>query len=250
VSAAFLATNRQAILLGVTHQLTGLAPHPTLAFQYCGSLAPVALSEACRHSIARIGQSLVSATGLCGVFGIDLIVESETPWLVEVNPRFTASMELFEYPDRLSVMGRHMRSFPDSSGSPSPQFAAERDGVCEVPARQYGATSDQATSHACALKVIAYLVGGGRVSRTLHGQLVARGHDVADIPMPGVHLRAGDPLCTVLVRGRDFPDLITQGVGLWNWLKRQAGDLTWTAVRLQRALEAAHARAQLGTNTS
>ena len=40
--------------------------------------------------------------GLRGVFGIDAIVRNGVPWPVEVNPRYTASVEVIEIADRAS----------------------------------------------------------------------------------------------------------------------------------------------------
>ena len=43
--------------------------------------------------LQRLGEVLASASGLMGWFGIDYVLRDGEPWPVEVNPRYTASVE-------------------------------------------------------------------------------------------------------------------------------------------------------------
>ena len=44
----------------------------------------------------RIGDTLRSAYGLVGLFGVDVILNGNQLWVLEVNPRYTASVEVLE----------------------------------------------------------------------------------------------------------------------------------------------------------
>ena len=47
-----------------------------------------------------------------GLFGIDAVVQDGVPWPVEINPRYTASMELLERSQpTLSLLSRHRAVF-------------------------------------------------------------------------------------------------------------------------------------------
>jgi predicted ATP-grasp superfamily ATP-dependent carboligase len=92
-SAVAVADGRDATMLGVTEQLhrggylwTGNLSPPRLPAPECDELAD-RLESACRTVAARFGVR--------GAFGIDAIWDGRELWLLEVNPRPTASLELF-----------------------------------------------------------------------------------------------------------------------------------------------------------
>ena len=65
-------------------------------FNYCGNIGPITLPVPVRNILQGIGDTLAVKAGLRGVFGIDFILEGKTPVPVEVNPRYTASVEVLE----------------------------------------------------------------------------------------------------------------------------------------------------------
>jgi uncharacterized protein len=106
-SASFLATETGAKLLGAAGQWSGKefgAPQP---FQYAGSYAPFELTGDERHSLEHLADRLATAAGVRGLFGLDLIRSSDGLWLIEVNPRYTASMELHETIHGESFVAKH-----------------------------------------------------------------------------------------------------------------------------------------------
>ena len=44
-----------------------------------------------------MGAALADVFDLCGLFGVDGVVRGNRFWPVEINPRYTASMEVLEY---------------------------------------------------------------------------------------------------------------------------------------------------------
>jgi Predicted ATP-dependent carboligase related to biotin carboxylase len=83
-------------LLGTTESL------PTDDFTYQGSLyRHHGMSRELSREVKRLGRFLQSHFQLTGFFGIDLIVNDRGIFVLEVNPRWTASMELLPQVMRL-----------------------------------------------------------------------------------------------------------------------------------------------------
>lgn len=91
------AIYRDGRLLGVTRQLVGEPWLHAPRWQYCGSVGPLILTESEKRRWKSLGEFLGTWAGVQGIFGVDAIVRDGTPWPVEVNPRYTASVEVIEY---------------------------------------------------------------------------------------------------------------------------------------------------------
>ena len=94
--AVYVAADGEAQLLGVTRQIIGEPWLRAHGFQYAGSIGPWPVSEATRATLARLGKVLSEQFELAGLFGVDFILDGEQVWTVEVNPRYTASVEIVE----------------------------------------------------------------------------------------------------------------------------------------------------------
>lgn len=184
ISAAFLATALATELLGVSEQLIGRPELHAPPFGYCGSLFPwPQLTPEVTAQIQQVGNVISQACGLRGLFGIDLISDGQTAWLIEVNPRYTASMELIEYARQIPLIDWHRRAC--IAADPSPIALAAAD------------VADQF----CA-KVILYADHPARgldlsaeIPRTISlGELPS----LADIPTAGSEIVAGQPVFTCL----------------------------------------------------
>ncbi len=101
-SVVFVAAGGRAVPLGVSRQLVG--EHAS-ARRDTGTAAASSPRPATRSS--RRGEALVAAAhalaravaeefGLVGVNGIDFVARDGVPYAIEVNPRWSASMELVE----------------------------------------------------------------------------------------------------------------------------------------------------------
>ena len=107
-SAVFVGSGRKAVLLGVTRQLIGVRWSGGDGFRYCGSVGPLTLPNAVAENFVRIGAVLAHEFELAGLFGVDAIVNAEGVWPVEVNPRYTASVEILERAFGIRAMGLHV----------------------------------------------------------------------------------------------------------------------------------------------
>jgi uncharacterized protein len=97
MAALYLAEGQQARLLGLTRQLVSEPWLHASPFHYCGSLGPVHPGARLRENLERIGNTLTAGCQLRGVFGVDGVLRDGNFWPVEVNPRYTASVEVLEY---------------------------------------------------------------------------------------------------------------------------------------------------------
>jgi predicted ATP-grasp superfamily ATP-dependent carboligase len=108
--AVYVAAGGRARLLGVTRQLIGRKWCGTAGFHYSGSVGPIRLDRPEQAAFRRIGQILAAQFGLVGLFGVDAVVSSGRVWVVEVNPRYTASVEVIEWATGIRAIALHAQA--------------------------------------------------------------------------------------------------------------------------------------------
>ncbi|WP_435015757.1 ATP-grasp domain-containing protein [Tundrisphaera sp. TA3] len=109
LSAIYVAEGGRCRLAGITRQFVGgTGDGPRVAYR--GSLGPWPVASEVSAEVERIGAVLASAFPLAGIFGVDLILSGGRAWAIEVNPRYTASVEVLEWASGLSVLARHLRA--------------------------------------------------------------------------------------------------------------------------------------------
>jgi predicted ATP-grasp superfamily ATP-dependent carboligase len=121
-AAVFVGDGRDAALLGVSRQLIGALWLHAAPFQYAGSVGPVTLELSLQQRFAQIGNALTRGFGLRGLFGVDCVLADGVPWPVEVNPRYTASVEVLEYATGHAALALHRHVF--DGGTSAPPWAA------------------------------------------------------------------------------------------------------------------------------
>jgi predicted ATP-grasp superfamily ATP-dependent carboligase len=112
-------------LLGVTEQLVS-------RFAYRGSVGPLDIDTA---EIERIGALVAWRCGiqLDGLFGIDMIRDHYGDvWPIEINPRYTASMEIIERCGG-GIMGKRIIFAPRDFIAPDLYDVYDPDEVADVP---------------------------------------------------------------------------------------------------------------------
>ena len=93
--ASFYSSEQGVELLGVTQQLIDCPWTGAPRFHYAGSVGPSKLSDVLQKEVERLGQYLGHQFSLRGWFGVDFMIDSDQAiHILEVNPRYTASMEL------------------------------------------------------------------------------------------------------------------------------------------------------------
>ena len=185
-AAVYVAARGSAMLLGVTEQLVGVGWSGAPVFSYAGSIGPLALKPWQQKGFARLGGCLAKEFGLVGLFGVDAVVSAERIWILEVNPRYTASVEVLERTLELSAVGLHV--------------AACRDGA--LPRVK---AAPRSSPPARAGKVIVYarrqMVVPEALALAVEPHLGATWPRYADVPPPGTEIRSGRPILTLLSSG-------------------------------------------------
>ncbi|HKI18056.1 MAG TPA: ATP-grasp domain-containing protein, partial [Isosphaeraceae bacterium] len=180
-SALYIGAPRGASLVGVTRQLIGAPGSP---FGYRGSIGPLATSAPLTARLKALGSVLSSAFGLTGWFGVDYILNRGIPWPVEINPRYTASVEVHELFLGRSLLSDHRRAC---------------EGIDED--TDSSAISGE-TSRPVFGKLIIYAPRGVVVPECLRLRAQARDlfavNSIADVPWPGTSIGVGEPLMTLL----------------------------------------------------
>ena len=70
--------------------------------------------------LQQLGLDLARGCGLRGLFGVDFVLSEGVPWPVEINPRYTASVEVLEYADPHAPYGlRGIGEPPTISSGPA-----------------------------------------------------------------------------------------------------------------------------------
>jgi predicted ATP-grasp superfamily ATP-dependent carboligase len=93
VSALFLATKRKACVLGFSEQWT--TPAPRRLWRYGGAVRPAALPHAAMAGMMDAVTRAASAFGLQGLASADFVLEGNHPFLLEINPRPGATLDIF-----------------------------------------------------------------------------------------------------------------------------------------------------------
>ncbi len=113
-SAAFLSSPHptpRCSLLGASWQI---AAHSSSAgpvrFQYGGSVGPAKLPAPWPAKLVDFGDLVTRETGIVGLWGVDYIYTPASMTVLEINPRWTASMELFELLTGASLLPLHIEA--------------------------------------------------------------------------------------------------------------------------------------------
>jgi predicted ATP-grasp superfamily ATP-dependent carboligase len=184
LSALFVAERTgRATVVGLTQQLIG---RPSSPFAYRGSIGPWPVSAAAGSRIGAIGDALASTFGLVGLFGVDFVLsDDDVPWPVEVNPRYTASVEVIELAAGRALLDAHRRA---CEGQPLNLGEGLKDPARGFLAKEYVfATQDG--------EFLAEVDGWGEPAKPF---CVPR---VADVPRVGTRIAAGEPVLTVFANG-------------------------------------------------
>ncbi len=198
VAAVFVTDRQQATLGGVTRQLIGVDWTGGGGFRYCGSIGPVQLGQPLMEQIEDVGNALSRRFGLRGLCGVDGVISDGQFWTVEVNPRYTASVEILQRAGCDAPIALHAAAF--GATPPSSQFGPSL--AAKTPIRQFG-------------KAIVYARTDVRIG-TRFVEAVSQLNDpaaeplVADIPPLSQEISAAHPVATVFSTGSSEDELLAK----------------------------------------
>ncbi|HLD09981.1 MAG TPA: ATP-grasp domain-containing protein [Methylophilaceae bacterium] len=169
VSILFLADGASAEIVGFNEQW--LAPTIEMPFRYGGAVGNINLPECCAERMAQAARAVTAAAGLRGLNSMDFLLDGEDELALEVNPRLSATFDLYDVPD---LFERHLR--------------ACRGELSSLPS----------ASHASKAHLVMYASRDMTIPGMLDWPVWT-----ADLPPAETLLKAGEPLCTVLAQAPD-----------------------------------------------
>lgn len=177
VSLLFAADGMNVKEVGFNQQW--LAPTALMPYRYGGAVSRAELPQAVRQQLLAAAQKLTSAVGLRGLNSLDGIMQGERLWVLELNPRLTATFDLYPV-ESGQLFELHMQAAAGSLAN-WPQL------------------SDKARAH--------YIVyAPENIS-------LPEGFDwpawTADIPPAGALIKAGEPVCTVTAEADSAGQAVT-----------------------------------------
>ncbi len=135
VSALLLANGVSAIVLGFSEQWA--CPAPRQPFRYGGAVRPADIAPGLAERLAESACRLAAALSLTGLNSADFLVDGEDFWILEINPRPGATLDIFEA-DGGSLFSLHMGACAGDLIDDAPRldgakasaiFYAERDVI-------------------------------------------------------------------------------------------------------------------------
>jgi uncharacterized protein len=196
LSVSFLSNGHGVKILGVMQSLcaheTGPYLNPRFApkssWTYTGSYGPIETSQAHRTAFMALGQRIVAETQYQGLLQMDILIDQHQKlFLIDINPRWTASMELVEMATN--------RNLIDLLLNPTTESLQE----CQSSQRFF--------------KWILYATEEIEVSQTFSNELLQKAWTRspplfeeplpwgwADIPQPMTRIRTGEPFATLIGR--------------------------------------------------
>ncbi|MGN6867360.1 MAG: ATP-grasp domain-containing protein [Solirubrobacteraceae bacterium] len=189
-SAVAIGDGRRAAVLGLTEQL-----HRSSGFGWMGNVVPPRLPAGERaeldDQLRAVCAEVVARFGMRGAFGIDAVWDGRHAWVLEVNPRPPASLELFGP----GCFEAHVRG-------------ARGLGLSGVPATP-----------------------GPKVKLVLYADRDVRAPDpgwwpedlVRDIPHADEEIKRGAPVCTLISTDASVPELVEHGARLLSALPDAVG---------------------------
>jgi predicted ATP-grasp superfamily ATP-dependent carboligase len=213
LSSVFVSNKSDSQLIGMTRQLVGDSDFTKSQFQYCGSIE-CELSTETKASAQEIGLKIGAEFGLNGLWGIDFIETESGLVPIDINPRLTASMEIFESGFRFS--GSSVQSMIDL-------HVQAMSGELDLAEFKRALDASRMRSSHFEAKGILFNLESSEIDVTerLHSRLRSHfdiqffssqkiGSSIADIPRVGITIAPGHPMLTVRVRTKRIEELENQ----------------------------------------
>jgi len=192
-SAAFVADGTNGVVIGLMRQFIGQREFGAAGYTWCGNILPLPLELdqylCVIEEVEKMVSLLVRYFSLKGVGGIDLIISRGSdnrplPFLIEINPRHTGSMELIEWAYGLNIYSLHLNAF----NGLLPEFSLSKSLIDNC----YG-------------KAIVFAPESVSIRKT--DEWAEQGRH--DIPFPGDKIDQGKPVCSVLACGETHNKCMT-----------------------------------------
>lgn len=194
-SIVFAADGSRAVPLALSRQLIGDPRFGASGFRYSGSVLDHGADDTFLDRAIALAHAATEEFGLVGVNGVDFVARDGAPWVIEVNPRFSASMELAERAYGISVFDAHVRSCRG-----------------ELPSFDLRAARQASPAYGKAVLYARATVALGDTTAWLDDECIR------DVPHPSETIPKGRPICTIFARAPDADACLAA-------LVRQSGEM-------------------------
>lgn len=103
VSLLFLADGKMARVVGFNQQL--LAPKVDTPYRFAGAVSDAVLPINVQRALVDAAEQLIVALGLRGLNSLDAVLEGDSLWILELNPRLSATFPLYS-----NLLQAHMQA--------------------------------------------------------------------------------------------------------------------------------------------
>lgn len=206
--AVFLFANGEATLLGITRQLLAREVGGPAPFQYAGSVGPLLPPKEEQQALVRLAGILAQRAALVGLVNLDYVRQPATCVPLEINPRYSASVEVLERACDVSLLPWHVAACGGPAAATRPAFLSPRRAAGKVVVYAPLPVTGEALEAAC-----------GQAS------LADEGIALADLPAGPQAAAAHQPLCTLLAEGQDVAEVQQRLVRAARRLTQSLGQL-------------------------
>ena len=185
MSAVVLSTKEGYQVVGVSQLHVGNEYGAPLPYLFAGA---VSLCSPSMEMLEPIVRAIHDEAGMIGLWGFDFLL-TDRPTLLEVNPRWTATMPLHERMREEPLMPCHVQACLQKKVKASSRFAHWSSGARIVYALRPFEFNCQT------LRDI-------QVAFSVNEESYLTNPCVGDIPMPGTKIEVAHPVCTLYVDGK------------------------------------------------
>ncbi|MFX1337071.1 MAG: ATP-grasp domain-containing protein [Promethearchaeota archaeon] len=203
VSCTTISNGKETLIISINRQIIGEKfVNTPKEFMYCGNVVPANLFNRDKILISEISQTLANELKLRGINGFDFVLKDHYPYLMEINPRIPGSIRVSESALNLNLLDLHIKSFDK----------AEWKYVKEV--------INAAHPKVFATKLIMFAPKD--IDKT-HLMMINNLEHVHDKSELSSKILKGDPICTVLFKGKTFSESYYGALKIIDEIKRIIG---------------------------
>jgi len=173
-SASLISSTERAVVLTLNEQLLGMREvGQREPFGYCGNIVPLSATAAIADACKSVVEKVILHFCLVGSNGVDLVISDVgIPYVIEVNPRFQGTLECVERVLRTNLVRAHI----------------------EACVQRVLPTIVKETSIFC-IRLILFAL------ERLVAPDLNTFERVIDVPLPGIIIEEGEPVCSVVMEG-------------------------------------------------
>lgn len=186
ISCTTISNGSECEIISINRQVIGEQfLYSPKDFMYCGNTVPADLPKEDNELISKISKILANKLSLKGINGFDFVLKDHYPYLMEVNPRIPGSIRASEMSYNLNLLDLHVKSFDLNEWSTIKKIIRTKK------------LSGFST------KLIFF------APKEINKNLVSEINNlncIHDKSEPNKNISKGEPLCTILYKGRNIQE--------------------------------------------